>query len=130
MTLIEVIIAAEYPQPSIVCPKSERRELTANETATRTIYYSVPAAASTEKARNQAPALHWQISPQRAMGSKSNSYGANDVVELTAPGKYKFTYSSGSGLSPRSSCQFTVEIQGNVRAIWFQFILIRVHVCI
>lgn len=124
MTLIDVIITAEYPLPIISCPKNVRRELAANDTS-RTIYYSVPdpnSAASNEIAPNPAPPLQWKITPQRAIGS--NSYRANDVVELTGPGKYKFASSSGGGLSQRTSCQFTVEILGNVRPIWFQFILI------
>lgn len=114
MTLISVI--AEHPLPGVMCPKSVRRELAANETV---YHYRVAAA----KAPNDpASALRWKISPpveQQQQLRSPNGYGqADDVVELT-PGKYKFSYMNvGNGVSrrssstPSSSCQFTVEIEG------------------
>lgn len=132
LTLISVIIIiAEHPQASIICPKSVRRELTANETRTSgTTTLRVPAAKAsrvpvTTLGDDRASALLWKVSPPLLRPPSSEAvavdqingidYGqANDAVQLQV-GKYTFTYSSSSRSSGRkSTCQFTVEILGNV----------------
>lgn len=67
----------------------------------------------------QAHALQWKVSPLvLSMGSAAQEeYGwANDAVELSV-GTYTFTYSGGiSGAvagGRQSSCEFTVQIEGN-----------------